>query len=64
MIFLNKNDQIIKTQFILENKSAFPPIIENEGEDIFIGWDKSFDEVTKDLIVKPLYKKRLFYFRF
>lgn len=57
VVFVDENDNVLKTEKVLKNKSAIapnPPIIEGYK---FKEWNKDFSNVNKDLTVKAIYFK-------
>ena len=60
VVFEDKFGTILKEETVLYNESANSPNVpEIEGYN-FIGWDKEFENVTSDLIIKPIYDKKTF----
>ena len=47
-------DEVIKTEKVREGESAKAPIVEKEGYEI-TGWDKDYNNITSNLIVKAIY---------
>lgn len=46
----------LKEEYVNDGESATPPAEPSRDGYIFTGWDKSFENVTSDLIIKALYK--------
>ncbi|MBE5990650.1 MAG: hypothetical protein E7250_23365, partial [Paenibacillaceae bacterium] len=55
--FLDIDGNNLKTDMVLTGEAAIPPQAhEIEGMD-FVGWDKSFTNVSQDMVIKAQYKK-------
>lgn len=54
--FYNSNDELIETKEVYYGDSVTAPNIEEKEGYEFIKWDQDIENVTSDLIVKPLYK--------
>lgn len=57
VIFKDINGNIIKEQLIEYGKSAIAPELSLVEGYTFTGWDQSFENVTSNLEVKPIYEK-------
>ncbi|SCY77241.1 stalk domain-containing protein [Alkaliphilus peptidifermentans] len=53
--FVDWNGKILKTEIVTEGSSATPPDNPSRPGYIFKGWDKTFDNVTANLIVTAQY---------
>lgn len=52
------DNKLLKEEYVNDGESATPPEEEPSREGYnFIGWDKSYDNVTSDLVIKALYNK-------
>lgn len=54
--FKDYNGKILKTEIVEEGKSATAPNNPNRVNYAFIGWDKTFTNITSDLIVTAQYE--------
>ena len=57
--FVDWNDAELNKQIIVHGQSAAAPADPERAGFTFIGWDKEFDIVTKDLTVKALYAAKV-----
>jgi hypothetical protein len=55
--FKDWDGTVLKTETVASGKSATAPAAPSREGYTFIGWDKSFDSVTSDLIVTALYEE-------
>ncbi len=55
--FLDADGNILKEETINEGESATAPTAPIKDGYNFIGWDQEFDEITKDLEIKPIYEE-------
>ncbi len=53
--FYDKNNTAVKEEIVLVGTSATAPVLDPVDNYIFVKWDKSFDNVTSDLDVYPIY---------
>lgn len=53
--FYNYYNEVAKIEEVQENESATAPTLDNIEGYTFDGWDKSFDNITEDLIILPKY---------
>ena len=60
VVFLDNFGEVIKEEFVNHNENATAPVDTNLEHYKFIGWDKSFKNVTSDLEIKALYEKNLY----
>ena len=59
-MFKDYDNQVIEVQTVSYGKDAIPPsTIEREGYD-FIGWDQSFNNITKDIEIRPIYELKTY----
>lgn len=57
VVFKNFDGSVLKTEKVNEGDTANPPIgLKRDGYK-FVKWDKSFDNVTKDVVVKAVYEE-------
>lgn len=57
VIFKN-GETVISTQPVKHGSAATPPNVYDTATEKFVGWDKSFDNVTSDLIVNAKFEKQ------
>lgn len=57
VVFKDRSGTIIKQEAVEKGKDATAPKLNEEEGYEFIGWDQDFTNVTKNLIVKAIYKK-------
>ncbi len=57
VVFLDFDNTVLKTETVTEGSSAQPPVASDRDGYIFVEWDTSFDEVTKDIVVKAVYEE-------
>ena len=64
--FYNAYGKVIRTEKVLKGEDAVgiigaPPVKKSDGKYNyrFIGWDKSYENVTKDLEIRPVYDRSL-----
>jgi len=57
VIFYDYYGEIAKKQFVNEGQSATPPELANVGQNLFDGWDKSYNSINNNLDIYPIYKK-------
>jgi hypothetical protein len=55
--FVDFDGTLIKTETVESGKSATAPINPKRNGYVFVGWDKSFDAITSDLIITATYTK-------
>ena len=52
--FYDHNDMIMKEEYVLKNSNATAPTLNLPDGYKFLGWDKSFENINANIIVKPL----------
>ena len=58
VVFKDSDGTVLKTQKVISGHSATAPSVSNKSNQIFIGWDKSFDNVKSDLTVTAQYRAK------
>ena len=48
-------DTVLKTEKVLKGSNATPPVVDKQGDLIFMKWDKSYSNVSCDLIVNAIF---------
>lgn len=56
--FKDQNGTVLKTQKVISGRAATAPSVSDTAEQIFVGWDKSFTNVTSDLVVTAKYRAK------
>ncbi|GEM_PF-7046519 len=56
VIFLDEEDYELKRTAVIHGFSASPPQDPEKEGHLFMGWDKDFQEVEADLVVRPCYE--------
>lgn len=64
VVFLNKDETVLKTVLVEEGKAATPPSPLSIPGYKFIGWSEDFTDVVSDLIVRPIYEIRTYEVKF
>ena len=59
VIFKN-GETTLKTEMVEHGSAATPPNVYDTATEKFVGWDKSFDNVTSDLIVNAKFETKKF----
>lgn len=57
VVFKNHNGEIIKTEIVKKNGIATPPVTPVRDGYVFVGWDRTFNNVESDIIVNPIFEK-------
>ena len=55
--FVDFDGRELKSEIVLENSSATAPAVPERDGYTFVGWDKSFGNVTENLIITALYEE-------
>lgn len=58
--FMLDENTCLKEEKVIKGGNATPPAVNSYNELIFIGWDKSFENITSDLVVYALFKAPLY----
>lgn len=51
------NNTVLKEEYVENGEAATPPDEPSRDGYIFIGWDKTYDHIISDLVIKALYQK-------
>ena len=51
------NNTVLKEEYVENGEAATPPDEPSRDGYIFIGWDKTYDNIISDLVIKALYQK-------
>jgi len=62
--FYGLNDELLKTEYVLENTNATAPTVPESDDYLFIGWDKDFTNITNNLKVYAKFVQRYYTVRF
>ncbi|MFA5748704.1 MAG: family 10 glycosylhydrolase [Bacilli bacterium] len=62
--FMDKFDNEVKTESVIEGNSATSPTLDEINGFIFKGWDQEFSNIESDLIIRPLYEELKFSVKF
>lgn len=55
--FYDHNDNVIKKEEVKKGNNAISPTYKYESKSkVFVGWDKSFNDITEDLDIKPVFE--------
>ena len=54
--FMDYDNNVLKTEIVLQNKNATPPIVKERKNYRFDKWNKSYEHIKSDLQIKALYK--------
>ena len=57
-VTFKKGETTLKTEMVKHGSAATPPNVYDTATEKFVGWDKSFDNVTSDLIVNAKLEKQ------
>ena len=61
--FYNGDGSLAKEEIVFYGKDAIAPVVTKEGYN-FVGWDKEFSNVTKDLEVYPIFEEKMITYKF
>ena len=56
VVFTDENGVIIEEQMVGHGENATPPQMPNQEGYQFVGWDKSYTNITNDIVIKAIYK--------
>lgn len=56
VVFTDENGAIIEEQMVGHGENATPPQMPNQEGYQFVGWDKSYTNITNDIVIKAIYK--------
>ena len=56
VVFTDENGAIIEEQMVGYGENATPPEMPNREGYQFVGWDKSYTNITNDIVIKAIYK--------
>lgn len=56
VVFTDENGVIIEEQMVGHGENAIPPQMPNQEGYQFVGWDKSYTNITNDIVIKAIYK--------
>ena len=57
VVFMNKTGRILKSVKVEKNKSAVPPEAPSISGYEFVGWDKDYSNVVKDMVILPVFRR-------
>lgn len=60
MVIFKNGETTLKTEMVKHGFAATPPNVYDTATKKFVGWDKSFDNVTSDLIVNAKFETKKF----